>query len=194
MLQTELETRAIIAEALKRIHLFSGEHLELIINSTKTRVLKKNEILLARGQVCDFIAIVTFGSLRLFHLTDEKDVTLNFFTEMDFTADYESFVSQKPAANQIEALENSVVVLLTIHQLHQLIHHDPSFFALGRVMENWTKSTGLTSQLNTPQLLYEKLMQLHPDWILRFSQIHLASYLGMAPETFSRMKRKSLFS
>src|SRR5882672_998760 len=102
MLQTELETRATIAKALKRIHLFSGEHLELIINSTKTRVLKKNESLLTSGQVCDFTAIVTFGSLRLFHLADEKDITLNFFTEMDFAADHESFVSQKPAANQIE--------------------------------------------------------------------------------------------
>lgn len=194
MLQTELETRATIAETLKRIHLFSAEHLELIINSTKTRVLKKNETLLLAGQVCDFTAIVTFGSLRLFHLTDEKDATLNFFTEMDFAADHESFVSQKPAANRIEAMEDSVVALLTIRQLHQLIHHDPSFFALGRVMENWAKSTEFTTHLNTPQIRYEKLMQLHPDWILRFSQIHLASYLGMAPETFSRMKRKSLFS
>ena len=194
MLQTELETRATIAEALKRIHLFSAEHLESIINSTQTRVLKKNETLLAAGQVCDFTAIVTFGSLRLFRLTDEKDVTLNFFTEMDFAADHESFVRQKPAANRIEAMEDSVVALLTIHQLHQLIHNDPSFFALGRVMENWAKSTEFTTPLNTPQIRYEKLMQLHPDWILRFSQIHLASYLGMAPETFSRMKRKSLFS
>jgi CRP-like cAMP-binding protein len=194
MLQTELATRTTIAEALKQIHRFTNKHLELIINSTQTRVLKKNETLLEAGQVCDFTAIVTFGSLRLFRLADEKDITLNFFTEMDFAADHESFVRQKPAANRIEAMEDSVVSLLTIHQLHQLIYNDPSFFALGRVMENWTKSTELTSHLNTPQIRYEKLMQLHPDWILRFSQIHLASYLGMAPETFSRMKRKSLFS
>ena len=194
MIQTESETRTIIAEALRRIHPFSAGHIELIINSTKIRELKKNETLLTTGQVCDFVAVVAIGSLRLYHQADEKDLTLNFFTEMDFAADNESFIRQKPSANVIEALEDSVVAVLNIHQLHDLIQRDPSFFALGRVMEKWTKSTELTSHLSTPQLRYEKLMELKPDWVLRFSQIHLASYLGMAPETFSRMKRKSLFS
>ena len=194
MLQTESNTRETIAKALLQIQPFTDGQVELIINSTKTQILKRNETLLAEGQVCDFIAIVASGSLRLFQLIDEKDLTLNFFTEMDFAADNESFVRQKPSASVIEAMEDSVVALLTIHQLHELLRRDQSFFALGRVMENWTKSTTFTSHLNTPQLRFEKLMALRPDWILRFSQIHLASYLGMAPETFSRMKRKSLFS
>ncbi|WP_295795059.1 Crp/Fnr family transcriptional regulator [Mucilaginibacter sp.] len=194
MIQTESNTRTVIAEALRRIHPFSAGHRDLIINSTKIKELKKNETLLVTGQVCDFIAIVATGSLRLYHLTDEKDLTLNFFTEMDFAADNESFIGQKPSTNVIEALEDSLVAILNIDQLHNLIQRDPSFFALGRAMESWTKSTAFTSHINTPQLRYEKLMELKPEWVLRFSQIHLASYLGMAPETFSRMKRKSLFS
>ncbi len=193
-LQNGSEINLGIAKALARIHAFSQEQVDLVIDSTKSRLLKKHEVILAKGQICNFIMIVISGSLRLFHSADEKEHTLNFFSEHDFAADHESFVSQKPSMNSIEALEDSVISIINIHQLHALISRNQVFFAIGRVMENWTKSTELTAQFATPQVRFEKLMQLHPEWILRFSQIHLASYLGMAPETFSRMKRKSLFS
>lgn len=183
-----------IAKALHRVHKFSADEIEMVINATSIRTVKKHEKILAKGQVCNFIVIVISGSLRLVHEADEKEHTLNFFSEYDFAADHESFVSQKPSVNSIEALEDSIISVIGIHQLHALIGRNQAFFAIGRVMENWTKATTLTTHFDKPKERFEKLMMLHPGWILRFPQIHLASYLGMAPETFSRMKRKSLFS
>jgi len=191
--QTEI-TYSGIAQALNRIRNFSAAEVEMVVDASKSRTVKKHQAVLTKGQVCDFIVIVITGSLRLAHEADEKEHTLNFFSEYDFAADHESFVSQKPSVNYIEALEDSLIATISIHQLHALIDRNQAFFAIGRVMEKWTKATSLTTHFDKPRQRFEKLMALHPEWILRFPQIHLASYLGMAPETFSRMKRKSLFS
>lgn len=187
-------TYAGVAKALNRVYNFSAVEIEMVVEASKSRTVKKHEVILAKGQLCNFVMIVISGSLRLFHEAEEKEHTLNFFAEYDFAADHESFVSQKPSVNSIEALEDSLILVISIHQLHALIDRNRAFFAIGRVMEKWTKATTLTTHFDKPRDRFEKLMELHPEWILRFSQIHLASYLGMAPETFSRMKRKSLFS
>jgi CRP-like cAMP-binding protein len=182
-----------IGKALSRVRTFWPTEVEMVMKAAESRAVKKREIILAESQVCNFVIIVISGSLRLFHATEEKELTLNFFLEYDFAADHESFTGQKPSVNTIEALEDSVIATISIYRLHELIAKNQAFFAIGRVMENWTKATALTN-LETPQQRFEKLMELHPEWILRFPQKYLASYLGMAPETFSRMKRKSLFS
>jgi CRP-like cAMP-binding protein len=183
-----------IEKALTRVYNFSPAEVEMVIQATQSQTLKKHEIVLAKGQVCNFVIIVISGSLRLFHETNEKEDTLNFFSEYDFAADHESFVSQKPSVNTMEALEDTIISVISIYQLHALIGRNQVFFAIGRVMKNWTKATILATNFITPKERFEKLMQMRPEWILRFPQKHLASYLGMAAETFSRMKRKSLFS
>lgn len=182
-----------IAKALNSIRMFSPPEIDMVLRATESRAVKKHDVILSEGQVCNFVIIVISGSLRLFHPTGEKEYTLNFFLEHDFAADHESFTTQKPSANVIEALEDSFICTISIYRLHELIAKNHAFFAIGRVMENWTKATALTN-LENPQQRFEKLMELHPGWMLRFPQKYLASYLGMAPETFSRMKRKSLFS
>lgn len=178
---------------MSRIRTFSPAEVGMIVKAAECRGVKKHEVVLAKGQVCNFVIIVISGSLRLFHAAEEKEHTLNFFSEYDFAADHESFTGQKPSANVITALEDSLICVISIYRLHELIAKSQSFLAIGRVMENWTKATALTN-LENPQQRFEKLMELHPEWILRFPQKYLASYLSMAPETFSRMKRKSLFS
>jgi len=182
-----------IEKALGRVRTFSHDEVKMVVSAAECRTVKKHDVILSEGQVCNFVIIVVSGSLRLFHSNEEKEHTLNFFLEYDFAADHESFTSQKPSDNVIEGLEDSLICTISIYRLHDLIAKNQAFFAIGRVMENWTRASSL-ARLETPQQRFEKLMELHPEWILRFPQKYLASYLGMAPETFSRMKRKSLFS
>jgi CRP-like cAMP-binding protein len=149
------------------------------------KTVPKKALLLKVGQVSSHITIVLKGSLRIYN----ADQTLNFFTELDWVADHNSFVSRKPSLNEIEAMEDTEVAIISIYDLHQLIAIDQVFMILGRILAN----LAITPSLLSPPEKYNDLMLKHPDWIIRFPQKHLASYLGMTPETFSRMKRKALF-
>jgi len=87
-------------------------------------------------------------------------------------------------------MEDTEVAIISIANVHQLIADDPAFMILARLLDKWTEPV----HHGSPELKYKNLMLEHKEWIIRFPQRHLASYLGMAPETFSRMKRKNLFS
>ena len=180
-----------IKKNISKIHPFTDQELDLFIQKMIFRSLKKKEYLLSPPKTCNFIALVLQGSFRLFKPTEEKENTLHFFTESDWIADFESFVVQKPTVNHIQATERAEIALLSLNDIHQLIHQNPVFLIMGRIMKGWSISTlQYTSLINdTPEERYRLLLETHPDWILRFPQMHLASYLGMSRETLSRVKK-----
>jgi CRP-like cAMP-binding protein len=181
-----MDTYLHIKQAMTKFHPFSDEQVKLFNDMLEIRTIRKKSFLLKAGQTCSAIAIVLKGSFRVYN----PDQTLNFFTEHDWVADHNSFVGQKPSLNQIEAMEDTEVAIISIYHLHSLIATDPLFMILGRLLGD----LAITASLKLPPERYNELMQQHPDWIIRFPQKHLASYLSMTPETFSRMKRKALFS
>jgi len=182
-----------IKASISKIHSFPDQQLDLFIQKMIFRTLKKKEYLLSPPKTCNFFALVLQGSFRLFKPAEDKENTLHFFTDNDWVADFESFVAQKPTVNYIQAMDRAEIALLSINDIHQLIHQSPAFLIMGKVMKGWSISTlQYTSLINdTPEERYKLLMATHPDWILRFPQMHLASYLGMSRETFSRVKKKT---
>lgn len=175
-----------IKQSMERIHRFSDEQVTLFHSTLEIKTIRKKSYLLKFGQICNTFAIILNGSFRIYN----AEQTLNFFTEHDWVADHNSFVGQKPSLNQIEAMEDTEVAIINIYQLHSLIATDNTFMILGRLLAD----LAITPSLKSPAEKYQDLMQQHPDWIIRFPQKQLASYLGMTPETFSRMKAKKRFS
>ena len=181
-----------LQSSLENIQGFSPAQIATFCGMLVDKRFKKKATLLGYGQTCDFVAFILKGSFRVYN--PAKDQTLNFFTEHDWVADHDSFIKQKPSANAIEAVEDSAIAMISIHKLHQLIKADNAYLALARELGSLNNSQMLSAYNASPVERYMNLMQEHPDWILRFSQKHLASYIGMTPETFSRLKRKCLFS
>jgi CRP-like cAMP-binding protein len=182
-----------IEEALLGIMPFHDWQVRLFLEKVTVQSFRKNECLLSPPKVCRWAAIVLKGSFRMFRKTEEKEHTLHFFTEKDWIGDLESFVSQQPSQNYIQAMEKSEVGLITIHALHELMAVDQMFMGLGRMMKGWTITTNQYTSLidDNPDARYQALLKDHPEWILRFPQMHLAAYLGMSRETFSRVKRRN---
>lgn len=189
-----MNTYPIIQQSLQNIHPFSEEQVKFFQEHTTVKFLPKNTVLLKSGEVCDFVAIVLEGSLRLFHPEYESEHTLAFYTETDFAGDHDSFTRQQPCKNILAALEATTVAIINIKDIHLLISLDTAFLVLGRIIGDWSIPSQLWVNSPSPHQRFDLLMKTHPGWIIRFPQKYLASYLGMAPETFSRMKRKSLFS
>jgi len=157
--------------------------------------LRKRQYLLQEGEVCKTLAFVSKGILRSY-LVDEKsnERIIQFAPEGWFISDLYSFITENNSALNIDAIESSEVVLInkTAHaHLENLI---PQFFKF-----NYLQYRGayiaLQKRLTDMFILsaeekYIKMLKVYPDITQLVPQHMIASYLGLTPETVSRVRKK----
>lgn len=187
-----MERNQELIRSLKRTYEFNTEHVEAFLEKLSTRTLSKNDYLLSAGMRCDFMAFIVTGSVRFYSLAESNDITLHFFTENGWIADYESFISQQPSKNYLQAMESTCLRIISIDALHELMDRYPVFRNLLSLIQDWMITTSHLKSIanSSPDDRYKLLFQTHPDWINRCPQMHIASYLGMTKETLSRVKSR----
>ena len=131
--------------------------------------------------------------MRSFISKGESDEWNNdFYFENDFVSAYTSFLTSSPTNCNIQALTNVHVVYITAEQYQELLSRDKEWFKLGKyIAETFfiRKCKRETSFLkNSAAERLENLLQLYPGIEQRVSQYHIASYLGIKPESLSRIK------
>jgi CRP/FNR family transcriptional regulator, anaerobic regulatory protein len=184
-------TSAIINSLLK-IYPFTEEQLnQFTARLTFGKIIKKN-YLLKPGRVCNCITYVNSGSLRLYTKTSNSDLTINFFTENTWVADFESLLTQQPSANYIEAFEDTGIAVIMLKDIHLLMDTHPCFRMLNLLFADFTVSTSHIASIKTksPDERYKELLATYPEWLNRFPQNQIASYLGITPETLSRVRAR----
>lgn len=175
---------------VKSKYQIADEELEQFENRLSLRKLEKGDFLIKKNQICDFIAFLNKGSLRHFSFLGEKEITLHFFIENEWVIDNQSFIAQQPSQNFIQAYEDSEIAFLGIHDLHQLIYRYPSFLRLAKIMDQNFNNRVRFDMDKSPDSRYKDLLEIHPMWVQRFAQKHIASYLGVTPETLSRVRAR----
>jgi CRP-like cAMP-binding protein len=187
-----MDDKSEIKTSLKAIHNFSDEQLDIFISKLTTKNIAKKEHLLKPSQKCNFMAFIVKGSIRFYSLTDTEEPTIHFFIENNWVADYESFISQQPTKNYLQALEKTEVQIISLDDIHLLMEQFPVFRNLASLMNKWVipSSHHISIANSSPDDRYKKLLKEHPEWINRFAQMYIASYLGMTKETFSRVKSR----
>lgn len=154
--------------------------------------LAKKELLLREGNVCRAAAYIETGALRYFYTVQGEERTGQFFFEGEWYADYDSFLDQSPSAQSIQALEPTRVWLLPRPALYRLYDERPVFERFGRLMAEQayrgskSRSAALLSQ--SPAERYAQLVRARPGVVQRVSQRLIASYLGVKPESLSRIR------
>ncbi len=160
--------------------------MEALLDRVNEKRVSKGVVLLSEGEVCRDLSFLLKGSFKQYHRNKELDeVIVNLFVEGDWVLNHQSFTSQKPSTHKIEAFEDSEILTINIHQLHELIGLYPSFFVLGKMLE-----ASNPYDLKTPEEKYIHLLETRPDFIQKFPLKYIASYLRMTPETLSRVRNK----
>jgi len=164
--------------------------LKSLLNSRK---VNKGKFLFHRGDICDFVAFTYKGCLRSFVLKEGKEYTLFFHTENQTFGDYESFQKNKPACFSCQAIEDSEVLIFN-HRAMVLFEKAPGGQKLLRLVAEdlafLLRDKLLSLLIDTPQERYLKLIETQPELLQRIPQYYLASYLGIEPESLSRLKRR----
>ena len=163
------------------------------------RKIRKKQFLLQHGDVCKFNAFVEKGILRSYTV-DEKgnEHIVQFAAEGWWISDLYSFLTGEISNYNIEALEDSELLLLTKESSEGLLAKLPKFESYQRLLLQGAyiaMQRRITASLNqTAEEKYLKVTATYPDITQRVPQHMIASYLGITPETLSRIRKQLLFS
>ena len=160
----------------------------------KKVALKKGDFLLKEGQHCTQVALVEKGLLMYYHIADGEEVARDFAIENDW-ASYIKSTSQKiPSDISIRALEDGVVHVLNIETMNRFFQEHPEFIQIRmKIMEHsFMEIAEYNTNLNglSPEEHYKKLVHTKPDWLQRVPQYYIASYLGIKPQSLSRIRKR----
>ena len=156
--------------------------------------LKKKDLLLAEGQVCNFIAFLNSGVLREYSYLNGKETTVDFVGENQFATDYQSFILQIPSEQYLEALTDVDLLVLKKEGINTLFDNFKIWERFGRLIiekvfcQAERKRKKIISTSHEEQ--YHEFVAAYPQIIQQVPQYYIASYLGLTPEHLSRLRKK----
>jgi len=172
----------------------SEEEFEVCKTLFTSRKVRKKQFMLQEGDVSKYQIFVNKGLLRSYTI-DEKGAEhiLQFALEGWWTADLYSFFTEEPSLFNIEALEDSEVLLINRPSWETLLEKLPVLERYFRILiQNSLIATQrrlMESLSETAEKKYLKFMKMYPESIQRVPQHMIASYLGITRETLSRLRR-----
>lgn len=176
----------------------TNEQKEIIKTFFVPKKLKKRHYLLQEGDVCKNLAFVASGLLRAYNIDEKGNEHVNQFTpEGWWTSDMYSYFSSEKTSYTIDAIEDSQILLIAQEEFENLLEKVPAMERFFRMLfQNSLVAKErrlISSHIHTAEEKYLHLMKYNPDFIERIPQNLIASYLGLTPETVSRLKKNIVF-
>jgi len=160
----------------------------------RQRTFKKNEIIKDVNRVEKNLSIITEGAAGIFLWKENAPVCVDLCYEKEFFGDYMSFLNQEPTELYTQALETTTVLSISYLELNRLYQDSIVGINIGRIAAESLFIHKQTQQIElltlTAEERYLKLLDRQPVIVQRTPQKHIASYLGVTPESFSRIRKK----
>ncbi|MCB0638574.1 MAG: Crp/Fnr family transcriptional regulator [Lewinella sp.] len=184
-----------ITEHLRQHVQLAPRELDVFLATFAVATYGKNAHLLQAGQICQYTCFVNRGLLRLYDI-DEKGLEKNalFAPEGWWVSDLYSFHRRRPGNLFLQALEETEVLQLTKPALEAVLLEVPRLERYWRILHInafVAQQERVVYMMDKPaEERYREFIRKYPDAELRIAQKHIASYLGIAPESLSRMKAR----
>jgi CRP-like cAMP-binding protein len=175
----------------------NADEAELISKAFLPKRFRKRQYLLQEGEVCKYSAFVVKGAMRQYSV-DEKGVEhiVRLSVENWWAVDRESFVMLTPTVYNIDAWEDTDALLVTRADFLEILDAVPAFAELTRKLDERNSiatQRRLNASISYPaEKRYAEFVESYPEFLQRFPQHIIASYLGITKETLSRLRRQAL--
>lgn len=188
---------SMILQNLSKHISLTPEEEQLFLSKTEIQHYKAKTIIHSAGQICKHSYFVNSGLLRSFNINDNiVEHVMSFACEGWWISDMYSFLSQKPGTLFIEVLEDAEVIVLSKENQDQLYLEIPKLERFFRILiENSlvANQERLMDNLSlTAEERFEKFCVKYRDLIYKVPQKQIASFIGVTPEFFSKMKARML--
>jgi CRP-like cAMP-binding protein len=183
-----------IVKYFSQITTLSKEEEKALADGMVVTNLKKDTFLIKEGQTSIDTYFILEGCLRQYCLIDGEEKTTNFFTEGQWVISLTGLTQNTPSYFNLVCMEDTSLVIGNEQMAQQLFKKFPRFETLARVVveKSFAEQQRLMTSYHTdtPEQRYLKLLKSRPDLFQRVSQYHMASYIGVKPESLSRIRKR----
>ncbi len=170
------------------------EEAAFIAECMPVRTYPKGTVLLRAGQVATECYMNFKGLVRRYYLVDGEERTTAFYTENQAVASLLSYNTKTPADHYLECVEETTLAVLTYEKELLMFQRYPEFERMCRVgvevQYGQHQEMMARYMTSSPEERYLHLLETSPDLLNRVPQYHLASYLGIKPESLSRIRKR----
>jgi len=183
-----------LLELVNQIVLLEKAEIELIKNSFSPLLLSKGEFFLESGKINKHVGFINKGLVRYFIYKDEEESTFEFTNEGEFIADYQSFNNKTKSIQNIQAIEDCELLVINFDNVQNFFKTTKNGNLIGRliiehrfdVMVNQL----LAIYMQNHEQRYQSFILQYSDLSQRIPQYLIASYVGVKPESLSRIRRR----
>ncbi len=185
----------ILFDFISKYITLTEEEKNALVSLDLFRSVKKGTILLKEGQKSQDAYFVLKGCIRIYYIIDGEEKTTAFYTEMDALTPH-CVINKAPSEYFISCVEDSILTVSNSDMEEEINTKFPKFDIMCR---KFSEELLAKQQINfdefktsSPEQRYLNLIQKRPDLIQRVPQHQLASYLGIKPQSLSRLRARIL--
>ncbi|MDY7396127.1 Crp/Fnr family transcriptional regulator [Aureibaculum sp. 2210JD6-5] len=185
----------VLFDYLSKYITLTADEKNAIVDLNIFKQYKKDTLLLKKGQYSDYGYFVIKGCIRSFYIIDGVEKTTAFYTEAE-SLEPQCKINKKPSDCFISCVEDSILMVSNSEMEKEIFEKFPRFESLCRVLSEELLAKNKTNfdnfKIATPEERYLNLLQSKPDLLQRVPQYQIASYLGLTPQSLSRMRKRLL--
>ena len=183
-----------ISDLIAKEMFLSPEEAKAVDALIPVKEFKKGQLLLIEGSIARECYFNIKGCVRAYQILNGEERTTQFFVEGDPIASLSSYLNKTPANHYFECIEDSILAVLSFDNEQKLYKQHPKFEALCRnsIEQEFGKQQEILQNYLTkkPEERYLMLQETRPELLQRVPQYHLATFLGVQPESLSRIRKR----
>lgn len=184
----------VLVKYLSKLGLLSEQEVKDIADNIVVQAFKKGTVLLNEGEIASKCYFILQGCIRQYYLTDGEEKTTAFFTEEQAVVSFSSYSQQIPATHYWSCVEDTIAMVGYLDKEQDMYQKFPKLTEITRTMMEQdygkTQEAFATFIASSPEERYHHLLKNRPDLLQRVPQHQIASYLGVKPESLSRIRKR----